>query len=63
ELLERLDIPVVGTVLVGSEAVSNASKYYTARYYAETEHGGFRRRRSSGGNGERPAPETPAARR
>jgi capsular exopolysaccharide synthesis family protein len=63
ELLERLEIPVVGTVLVGSEAVSNASRYYTARYYAEPERTGLLRRRSSEGNGERPAPETPAARR
>jgi capsular exopolysaccharide synthesis family protein len=51
ELLERLDIPVVGTVLVGSEAVSNASRYYTARYYAEPDRSGFRHRRSAGRNG------------
>jgi len=63
ELLERLDIPVVGTVLVGSEAVSNASRYYTARYYAEPERTGLRRRHSSDGDGERSAPEEPAARR
>jgi len=48
ELLERLEIPVVGTVLVGSEAVSNASRYYTSRYYAEPERKGWRHRRASG---------------
>jgi len=58
ELLERLEIPVVGTVLVASEAVSNASRYYTSRYYAEPDRTGLLRRRSSGGNGQRPAPET-----
>lgn len=63
ELLERLEIPVVGTVLVASEAVSNASRYYTARYYAEPSRSGLLRRRSPDGNGERSAPETPAARR
>jgi capsular exopolysaccharide synthesis family protein len=63
ELLERLDIPVVGAVLVGSEAVSDAARYYTSRYYAEPERSGLLRRRSSDGNGERSAPETPADRR
>ena len=59
ELLERLEIPVVGTVLVASDAVSNASRYYTSRYYAEPERTGFLRRRPSGGNGQSPATETP----
>ena len=55
ELLERLEIPVVGAVLVGSEAVSNASKYYTSRYYAEPERAGRFRRRHGGGNGRGPS--------
>jgi hypothetical protein len=58
-LLERLEIPVVGTVLVASEAVSNASRYYTSRYYAEPERTGLLRRRNPGANGDRP-PADPA---
>ena len=45
-------VPVVGAVLVGSEAVSNASRYYAARYYAEPERTGRLRRRPSGGQGD-----------
>ena len=37
ETLRRLEIPVVGAVLVGSEAASTASRYYASRYYAEPE--------------------------
>jgi capsular exopolysaccharide synthesis family protein len=59
ELLERLDIPVIGTVLVGSEAVSNASRYYTSRYYAEPARTGLLRRRSGGGNGQAPEERSP----
>ncbi len=60
ELLERLEIPVVGTVLVGSEAVSNASKYYTSRYYAEPSRTGLlRRRQAATGNDRVPPPPAP----
>jgi capsular exopolysaccharide synthesis family protein len=61
ELLERLEIPVVGTVLVASDAVSNASRYYTSRYYAEPERSGLLRRRHSGGSGQAPADGTPVS--
>jgi capsular exopolysaccharide synthesis family protein len=43
ELLERLEIPVVGAVLVASEAASSASRYYASRYYDEPERTGRRR--------------------
>jgi len=45
EILERLEIPIVGAVLVGSEAASSASRYYAARYYAEPDRAGWLRRR------------------
>ena len=48
ETLERLEIPVVGTVLVASEAASSASRYYASRYYAEPERTGWLRRRAAG---------------
>ena len=58
EMLERLEIPVVGAVLVASEAASTASRYYAARYYAEPDRAGWRRRRPAAGNGHgTPAPE------
>ncbi|MCA1842260.1 MAG: CpsD/CapB family tyrosine-protein kinase [Actinobacteria bacterium] len=50
ETLERLEIPVVGTVLIGSEAASSASRYYASRYYAEPERAGRRSRRRAGGD-------------
>ena len=40
ELLDRLEIPVVGAVLVGSDTRSSASRYYAARYYAEPDRSG-----------------------
>jgi capsular exopolysaccharide synthesis family protein len=61
ELLKRLEIPVVGAVLVGSEAASSASRHYASRYYAEPERTGWLRRRPAGGNGQRPAAGTPTA--
>lgn len=45
ETIARLEIPIVGSVLVGSDEASSASKYYAARYYAEPERAGLRRRR------------------
>jgi capsular exopolysaccharide synthesis family protein len=59
ELLGRLEIPVVGTVLVGSDDASSASRHYSARYYAEPVRSGWRRRRPAGGNGQRPAAAGP----
>lgn len=47
ELLERLAIPVVGSVLVASEAASSASRYYASHYYSEPERTGRGRRRSA----------------
>jgi capsular exopolysaccharide synthesis family protein len=55
ELLARLEIPVVGAVLVGSEAASTAARHYTSRYYAEPERTGWLHRRMSGDNGQGPA--------
>jgi capsular exopolysaccharide synthesis family protein len=52
EILERLEIPVVGVVLVASEAASTASRYYASRYYADPEPTRRRRRRSAGENGQ-----------
>ncbi len=58
ETLERLEIPVVGIVLVASEAASSASRYYASRYYAEPERTGRLRRRPAAGNGQvSPAPQ------
>ena len=51
ELLERLEIPVVGAVLVASESASSAARYYASRYYAQSEPSGRRHR----GQRERPA--------
>jgi capsular exopolysaccharide synthesis family protein len=59
ELLGRLEIPVVGVVLVASEAASSKSRYYSSRYYAEPERTGSPRRRPAGGNGQLPAAGTP----
>jgi len=61
ELLERLEIPVVGVVLVASEAASSASRHYASRYYAEPERTGWLRRRPAGDNGQRPAAGVPPA--
>ena len=60
ELLERLSIPVVGAVLVGSEEASSASRYYASRYYTEPEPIGRRRRHLADANGQRPTTEAPA---
>jgi capsular exopolysaccharide synthesis family protein len=60
ELLQRLDIPVVGVVLTASETAATASRYYSGHYYAEPERTG-RHRRPAGGNGRRPATEAPTA--
>ena len=59
ETLGRLEIPLVGAVLVGSEAASSASRYYSARYYAEPDRSGLRRRRSVADQAKAPAPSTP----
>jgi capsular exopolysaccharide synthesis family protein len=56
ETLARLEIPVVGTVLVGSEAASNASRYYASRYYTEPDRTSLRRRRSAA-DGQPAGPE------
>jgi Mrp family chromosome partitioning ATPase len=62
EILERLEIPVVGAVLVASEEASSASRYYGTRYYAERSQTGRLRRRPAGGNGQRTeADASPAA--
>ncbi len=55
EQLGRLEIPVVGAVLVGSETASGASRYYRDRYYTEPARTGLLRRRPAGGNGQHPA--------
>jgi capsular exopolysaccharide synthesis family protein len=59
ELLERLEIPVIGVVLVGSESVSNASRYYSSRYYTESDRTGWLRRNPPVGNGQLPVREEP----
>lgn len=63
ELLGRLEIPIVGTVLVGSESASNASRYYSSRYYVEPERSGRRHRRVRGASnadtGPRSLPPSP----
>jgi capsular exopolysaccharide synthesis family protein len=59
ETLGRLEIPVVGSVLMASEAASNASRYYASRYYAEPEPTGRLRRRGTAAGGHA-AGETPA---
>lgn len=46
EMLQRLEIPVVGAVLVGSDAGSGAYRYYGAHYYGEPERTGWLRRRT-----------------
>jgi capsular exopolysaccharide synthesis family protein len=61
EILQRLEIPVVGAVLVGSEAAASASRYYASRYYAEPERAGWRRRRAADDNGQRLTAPEPAA--
>jgi capsular exopolysaccharide synthesis family protein len=61
EMLERLEIPVVGAVLVASESASSASRYYASRYYTEPERTGWRRRRPAGDNGRGPAAAVSAA--
>jgi capsular exopolysaccharide synthesis family protein len=58
EILERLEIPSVGVVLVASEEASSASRYYASRYYSEPERTGRRRRHATGGKGRSPAVPT-----
>jgi capsular exopolysaccharide synthesis family protein len=53
ELLQRLEIPVVGVVLVGSDSASSASRYYASRYYSAPDRSGWLRRRP-GGDRHRP---------
>ncbi len=63
ELLERLEIPVVGVVLVASTSASTASRYYTSQhYFAEPERTGWRHRRPSADNGQGAVAETPPPR-
>jgi capsular exopolysaccharide synthesis family protein len=52
EILGRLEIPVVGAVLVASEEASSASRYYASRYYTEPERKGRRGRRVVEKNGQ-----------
>jgi capsular exopolysaccharide synthesis family protein len=59
EQLARLEIPVVGVVLVASEAASTKSHYYSTRYYTEPERKG-RGRARAGDNGQHPAAEAPS---
>jgi capsular exopolysaccharide synthesis family protein len=61
ELLQRLEIPVVGVVLTASETAATASRYYASHYYSESERTGWRHRRPSGGNGKGPAAGIPPA--
>ena len=61
ELLQRLEIPVVGVVLTASETAATASRYYASHYYSEPERTGWRHRRPSGGNGKGPAAGIPPA--
>jgi capsular exopolysaccharide synthesis family protein len=61
ELLERLEIPVVGVVLVGSDEGSGGSRSYASRYYADPPpRTGWVRRRPAGGSGQRPAEDAPS---
>ena len=52
EQLARLEIPVLGSVLVASESASSSSRYYSSRYYADPERLGTRRRAQADGNGQ-----------
>jgi Mrp family chromosome partitioning ATPase len=61
EMLERLEIPVIGTVLVASESAATVSRYYASRYYAEPERTGWLRRRKAADNGQGPVAATPVA--
>ena len=54
EVLERLAIPVVGSVLIASDAASTASRYYASHYYTAPDRGGRRRRRPIAPDGSRP---------
>ena len=56
EMLGRLEIPVVGAVLVASEAAANAYRHYGAHYYAEPQAEGGRRRRRADDNDQSPPP-------
>lgn len=60
EMLARLQIPVVGTVLVGSETASGGSRYYRDRYYMEPERAGWLRRRPAARNGQASNGQHPA---
>ncbi|HEV7863268.1 MAG TPA: CpsD/CapB family tyrosine-protein kinase [Acidimicrobiia bacterium] len=61
ELLDRLEIPVVGVVLVASEEASSAARHYASRYYSEPERASRLHRRPAGDNGLRPIGETSSA--
>lgn len=52
ETLRRLEIPVAGVVLVGSETASSASRYYASRYYSAPERTGWLRRRPVRASGQ-----------
>ncbi|MDQ1566609.1 MAG: hypothetical protein QOF96_1489, partial [Actinomycetota bacterium] len=60
ELLGRLEIPVVGVVLVASEAASSAARHYASRYYAEAERAGWLQRRPAVGYGQLPPATAPS---
>jgi Mrp family chromosome partitioning ATPase len=59
ELLKRLEIPVVGAVLVASESASRSSRYYASRYYADPDRTGWLRRSPIAANGQDTAAATP----
>lgn len=61
EILERLAIPVVGSVLVASEAASSASRYYASHYYSEPDRRGPLRRRPPTADGRGPAAQNSPA--
>jgi capsular exopolysaccharide synthesis family protein len=45
QMLQRLEIPVVGVVLAASEMASTSSRYYASRYYSAPDRSGWLRRR------------------
>jgi capsular exopolysaccharide synthesis family protein len=45
QMLQRLEIPVVGVVLAASEMASSSSRYYASRYYSAPDRSGWLRRR------------------
>jgi capsular exopolysaccharide synthesis family protein len=48
EMLQRLEIPIVGVVLVASETAASSSRYYASRYYSAPDRTGWLRRRPAG---------------